>query len=69
MSGGVDSSAAMLLSIEKYGRENVCGVTLKLAEAGTAGETADEKNCADAKSVCDTLGVQHRSVYAYPAFA
>ena len=69
MSGGVDSSAAMLLSIEKYGRENVCGVTLKLAETGTEGAQADEKNCADAKNVCDLLGVPHRSVYAYPAFA
>lgn len=68
MSGGVDSSAAMLLSIEKYGRENVCGVTLRLSEKGTAGETADEKNCADAKAVCDALNVPHTSVYAYPAF-
>ena len=69
MSGGVDSSAAMLLSIETYGRENVCGVTLRLSEKGTAGEAADEKNCADAKAVCDALGVPHTSVYAYPDFA
>ncbi len=68
MSGGVDSSAALLLSIEKYGRENICGVTLKLAEAGTDGASADEKNCADAKAVCDVLGVPHTSVDAYPVF-
>ncbi len=68
MSGGVDSSAALLLSMEKYGRENVGGVTLRLAETGTSGAEADEKNCADAKAVCDTLGVPHMSVYAYPAF-
>ncbi len=68
MSGGVDSGAALLLSIEKYGRENVLGVTLKLAETGTFGAEADEKNCADAKAVCDALNVPHTSVYAYPAF-
>lgn len=64
MSGGVDSSVALLLSIEKYGRENVCGVTLKLSEDGAS----DEKNCADAKAVCAALDVPHTSLYAYPAF-
>ncbi len=64
MSGGVDSSAAMLLAMEKYGRDNVCGVTLCLS----ADKTADEKNCADAKAVCDTLGVPHRAVDARKEF-
>ena len=64
MSGGVDSSAAMLLAMEKYGRDNVCGVTLCLSPD----EAADEKNCADAKAVCDALGVPHTSVDARAAF-
>ena len=64
MSGGVDSSAAMLLAMEKYGRENVCGVTLCLS----SDIAADEKNCADAKAVCDALGVPHRSVDARRTF-
>lgn len=69
MSGGVDSSAALLLSIEKYGRDNVCGVTLRLAEKGTAGEIADNRNCNDARAVCNSLGVPHREFYAYPEFS
>ena len=64
MSGGVDSSAAMLLSMEKYGREHVCGVTLCLSTDAAA----DEKNCADAKAVCDALGVPHVSVDARAEF-
>jgi len=64
MSGGVDSSAAMLLAMEKYGRDNVCGVTLCLS----ADPATDEKNCADAKAVCDVLGVPHRSVDARKEF-
>ena len=64
MSGGVDSSAAMLLAMEKYGRDAVCGVTLCLS----ADHGADEKNCADAKDVCDRLGVPHVSVDARVQF-
>lgn len=64
MSGGVDSSAAMLLSMGKYGRDAVCGITLCLS----ADHAADEKNCADAKSVCDKLGVPHVSVDARAPF-
>jgi tRNA-specific 2-thiouridylase len=64
MSGGVDSSAAMLLAMEKYGRDAVCGVTLCLS----ADHGADEKNCADAKDVCDRLGVPHVSVDARAQF-
>ena len=63
-SKGVDSSAAMLLSMEKYGRDAVCGVTLCLS----ADHGADEKNCADAKDVCDRLGVPHVSVDARAQF-
>lgn len=64
MSGGVDSSAAMLLAMEKYGRDAVCGVTLCLS----ADHDADEKNCADAKSVCDRLGVPHVAADARAEF-
>lgn len=69
MSGGVDSSAALLLSVKKYGAENVCGVTLRLSEKGTDGEIADDRNCNDARAVCNTLGVPHRELYAYPQFS
>lgn len=53
MSGGVDSSvAAALLSSQG---QDVCGGTLRLYEAdGKVG-----KEVADAKSVCDALGIQH----------
>lgn len=69
MSGGVDSSTAMLLAIERFGRDNVCGVTLCLAEQGSVGEAADIQNCADAGATCETLGVPHTSLYAYPQFS
>lgn len=51
MSGGVDSSAAAsLLRQQGY---NVVGITLRLH--GQA-----ERDCTDARRVCDALGIEHR---------
>lgn len=47
MSGGVDSSAAALILKDKY---SVCGGTLKLC---------DDAPAAEAKKVCDFLGIEH----------
>lgn len=69
MSGGVDSSVALLKSIERYGIENVCGATLALSEKGSEGETADRRNSDDARAVCDIFGVPHMTIYAYPEFS
>jgi tRNA-specific 2-thiouridylase len=63
MSGGVDSSVAAALCVEKYGKDNVFGVTMRLFCYGEA--EADEKSCCsleavnDAKHVCDQLGIAH----------
>ena len=51
MSGGVDSSAAALL-LRQQGY-NVVGITLRLH--GQA-----ERDCTDARRVCDALGIEHR---------
>jgi tRNA-specific 2-thiouridylase len=67
MSGGVDSSVTAALMVQKYGSENVFGVTMRLFCYGEA-EDADEKACCsiqavnDAKSVCDQLGIAHYAV-------
>lgn len=63
MSGGVDSSVTAALMVEKYGKENVFGVTMRLFCYGEA--KTDEKACCsveavnDAKRVCDQLGIPH----------
>lgn len=63
MSGGVDSSVAAALMCEKYGKENVFGVTAKLFCYAEKNE--NEKACCsleainDAKAVCDKLGIPH----------
>lgn len=62
MSGGVDSSVAAALACEKYGKENVFGVTAKFfCYSGEAREKAccslDSIN--DAKAVCESLGIPH----------
>lgn len=63
MSGGVDSSVATALMVEKYGKENVFGVTAKLF--CYAKESKNKKACCsleaidDAKAVCDKLGISH----------
>ncbi len=54
MSGGVDSSVtAKLLSDSGF---SVSGLTLELCDSGTEG------NSADAKSVCDKMGISHYSL-------
>lgn len=67
LSGGVDSSAALLLSKEKYGT-SLLGATLALAAPESPESEADAKNIADAKSVCETAGIQHTAVYAHDEF-
>ena len=61
MSGGVDSSVALLLLKEKY---DVVGVTLKLFENETIGCKSSKTCCSlsdveDAKSVAARCGVDH----------
>ncbi len=62
MSGGVDSSVAAVLLVDKYGSDNVIGLTMKLF---CYGETVKEKNCCsleaieDARTVCQKLGIAH----------
>jgi tRNA-specific 2-thiouridylase len=62
MSGGVDSSVAAALLVEKYGKENVFGLTMKLF---CYGEATRGRNCCsldaieDARSVCKKLGMLH----------
>lgn len=62
MSGGVDSSVAAALTVERYGKENVFGVTMRLFCYGQA--QSDDKSCCsmqainDAKTVCDHLGIK-----------
>lgn len=66
MSGGVDSSVTAALMCEKYGAENVFGVTMRLFCYGEA--EPDEKACCsldavnDAKAVCDQLGIAHYAI-------
>jgi tRNA-uridine 2-sulfurtransferase len=71
MSGGVDSSVAAALMCEKYGQENVFGITAKLfcykeadARRQAQGATSEKACCSsdainDAKSVCAKLGIPH----------
>lgn len=62
MSGGVDSSVAAALMVEKYGKENVFGVTAKLfCYSGQAKEKAccSLEAIDDAKQVCEKLGIAH----------
>lgn len=72
MSGGVDSSVAAALMCEKYGKENVFGVTAKLFCYGEGSK--GEKACCsleaidDAKSVCIKLGIPHYVINEEPEF-
>ena len=54
MSGGVDSSVAALLLLEKGYK--VTGFTLDLWEK------EDNRDIADAKSVCEKLGIPHETI-------
>ena len=62
LSGGVDSAAAALLLLEA-GHE-VSGITMKLYDAENAVPDSDyigvaSQDILDAKSICDTLGIEH----------
>ncbi len=71
MSGGVDSSVAAALMVEKYGKEQVIGLTLKLFCYGNA---AKEKSCCsqdsidDARAVCQKLGIAYYVINAEKEF-
>jgi tRNA-specific 2-thiouridylase len=63
MSGGVDSSVAAVLLMQKFGAENVIGMTMKLFCYGEA-ETGERACCSlssieDARKVCHRLGIPH----------
>ncbi len=60
MSGGVDSSVAALLLLEKGYK--VTGFTLDLWEK------EDNRDIADAKSVCEKLGIPHETVQLHELF-
>jgi len=66
MSGGVDSSVAAALCVEKYGRGNVFGVTMRLFCYNDT--DLSEKSCCsidainDAKAVCKHLGIPHYAI-------
>lgn len=63
MSGGVDSSVAAALMVDRYGKESVFGVTMKLFCYGK--EEGSDKSCcsldaiSDAATVCKQLGIKH----------
>ena len=59
MSGGVDSSAVACLIKDKY--PTCVGVTMRLHNGGQDG-CVTEGDIADARSVCDALGIEHRVV-------
>jgi tRNA-specific 2-thiouridylase len=63
MSGGVDSSVAAALAVDKYGQENVFGLTMRLFCYGEKG-TTDKSCCSldainDAATVCKQIGIPH----------
>ena len=64
MSGGVDSAVAALL-VSRSGAE-CAGITMRLWEDSKklpdALDVAPDFNCAEAKAICDTLGIPHYSV-------
>lgn len=63
MSGGIDSAVAALLLFDK-GAE-VSGATMQLCKRLTSdGSDAANTDIADAKAICDRLGIQHR-VYSF----
>ena len=65
LSGGVDSAAAALLLLRE-GHE-VSGITMKLYDAGASVPDSDDigeptLDILDARSICDTLGIEHITV-------
>jgi len=71
MSGGVDSSVAAALMVEKYGQDDVFGVTAKLF---CYSKGVKEKACCsleaidDARAVCNKLGIPHYVINAEKEF-
>lgn len=67
MSGGVDSSAALLLLIDRY---NVIGGTLKLYErdGDDTGMCGFSKDIEDARAVADKFGIEHHIFYMQQLF-
>lgn len=73
MSGGVDSSVALLLTrldvMKSGGSDNdILGVTLAMGTDDPADLAADEKNIADARSVCENQGVKHIALHVGEEF-
>jgi len=66
MSGGVDSSVALLLSRKMFAGDIVTGLTLALS--ADDGCESDLQNISDAASVCRAQGVEHLSLHAYNEF-
>jgi tRNA-specific 2-thiouridylase len=59
MSGGVDSSVAAALLVERLGREQVVGATLKLWGGSSDSGCCSVADVEDARRVADQLGVDH----------
>lgn len=59
MSGGVDSSVAAALLAERFGRDQVVGVTLKLWGGSSDSGCCSVSDVEDARRVADQLGLVH----------
>ena len=68
MSGGVDSSVALLLAKQHFYPDSVAGVTLEMFHKHLPEHENDVRNAADAASVCANQAVSHSVLYAYPEF-
>lgn len=70
MSGGVDSSVALLLAKNKFSTagDTVVGITLALADENSPEHGNDIRNISDAASVCANQSTEHRLLYAYDEF-
>ncbi len=66
MSGGVDSSVALLLSREMFSGDSVVGLTLTLS--ADASDPLDRQNVRDAAAVCASQNTAHISHRAYDEF-